>query len=387
MSPIPVRPSYSREAPMNPSVHERYAAELLSSIDSDRTGTDNVDFATDWGQSRNAARAIKALICARLSKGSGHDVTLRANTTYSWKDGVFHSRNIADRDYLWTNLRRSVADAMHSTATELPVAYLLAFSDPAGTTLTTWALPEPILYDSLPSLPLKQGEQDYNIQIFPMKQRIDRSAESPDLSPFFREYLLSPQELQILAEARETDAFVKRQRTSQRKEAESSDGESKSATRDVQEARALVSLSHQLVEGGAFDPSSVTDGRDRVLSSIVRRRGQPTFRRRLIAAYRGRCAITGCAVEEILEAAHIVPYKGPDTHHLGNGLLLRTDLHTLFDLKLIALDVDTMRLLVSPSLSDSGYERYRGSRITLPDDPAKRPSSEALKQHRKASGL
>ena len=55
------------------------------------------------------------------------------------------------------------------------------------------------------------------------------------------------------------------------------------------------------------------------------------FRDALIGAYAGRCAITGCSVLDILEAAHITPYLGPDTNHVTNGLLLRADLHTLFD--------------------------------------------------------
>jgi predicted restriction endonuclease len=129
------------------------------------------------------------------------------------------------------------------------------------------------------------------------------------------------------------------------------------------------------------------DARERVLSSIVRRRGQPAFRENLLTAYHGQCAITGCDVEDVLEAAHIVPYKGPETNHPGNGLLLRADMHTLFDLKRISVDVASMTLLVSPSLSGTCYEGYRGMQIKLPNDPGSQPSREALDQHRRESGL
>ncbi len=48
-------------------------------------------------------------------------------------------------------------------------------------------------------------------------------------------------------------------------------------------------------------------------------------------AYGGRCAVTNCDIEDVLEAAHISPYNGPSTDQVYNGLLLRTDIHTLFD--------------------------------------------------------
>ena len=52
--------------------------------------------------------------------------------------------------------------------------------------------------------------------------------------------------------------------------------------------------------------------------------------------YEGKCAVTGCDVPDVLQAAHIFPYMGPETNHPSNGLL-RADIHTLFDLGLIEL--------------------------------------------------
>lgn len=156
---------------------------------------------------------------------------------------------------------------------------------------------------------------------------------------------------------------------------------------DFETKELLASAEEQLVEEGIFDPTGIKDARIRILSSIVRRQGQPAFRRRLLATYNRRCAITGCAVEAVLEAAHIVPYKGEITNHLGNGILLRADLHTLFDLRLIAVDEATMRLLVSPKLNGTGYENYRGRKIRIPKAPNNQPSREALEQHRSESGL
>jgi len=50
----------------------------------------------------------------------------------------------------------------------------------------------------------------------------------------------------------------------------------------------------------------------------------------------------------VLEAAHIKPYRGKTDSHLENGLLLRADLHTLFDLNLIGVEPDTLTVRVHP---------------------------------------
>jgi predicted restriction endonuclease len=149
----------------------------------------------------------------------------------------------------------------------------------------------------------------------------------------------------------------------------------------------LATQEQQLTTAGVFDPADVLDARDRILAAIVRRHGQPAFRRQLLRAYAGQCAISGCNVEAALDAAHIVPYKGPATNHPANGVLLRTDLHTLFDLGLIAVDTDTMCVLIAPSLAGTCYQRYSGKPLCLPSDPGSHPSREALDQHRAASSI
>lgn len=152
-------------------------------------------------------------------------------------------------------------------------------------------------------------------------------------------------------------------------------------------SQALAEAEQQLEQASVFDPTGIEDARERVLSSIVQRRGQSTFRNDLLAAYRSKCAVTGCAVAAVLEAAHIVPYKGVQTNHVGNGLLLRGDWHTLFDLQLVTVDPETMRLLVSPKLAGTGYDEFNGDPLRLPDDPANWPSKDAIRQHQQESGL
>lgn len=140
------------------------------------------------------------------------------------------------------------------------------------------------------------------------------------------------------------------------------------------------------LNSGTFDPRGVIDARERMIAYIIRRRGQPEFRRKLLTAYEGRCAISGCSATDALEAAHISPYRGPDTNVLENGLLLRADLHVLFDLGLLSIEAETLSVLLAPAIANS-YPSLSESQLRLPRNPALRPSVEALRLHREWSSL
>jgi predicted restriction endonuclease len=91
--------------------------------------------------------------------------------------------------------------------------------------------------------------------------------------------------------------------------------------------------------------------------------------------------MTGCGVVPILEACHIMPYKGRHTNHPQNGLLLRSDLHTLFDQGLIGVNPESMKVVISQNLVGSEYEPLHGRFLRLPSTTKDRPSKEAFVQH------
>lgn len=128
---------------------------------------------------------------------------------------------------------------------------------------------------------------------------------------------------------------------------------------------------------GFVDPLNDEDARRRIDRSVALRQGQPAFRDRLLELHGRRCAITGCDVEAVLEAAHIRPYRGAHTNHESNGLLLRADLHTLLDRNLIAIDPDTLRVVVAPSARGSSYGALHGERLRA--RTAGGPSADALR--------
>ncbi len=134
---------------------------------------------------------------------------------------------------------------------------------------------------------------------------------------------------------------------------------------------------------GYFEPETIEDTRERVERSIVQRRGQSKFRQHLLEAYDRRCAITGFGAEQTLEAAHIYPYRGDDTHKVGNGLLLRGDLHTLFDLYLLTVHPKTKRVYLAPELRSTEYGELNGKRVNLPQDRSLWPYEKSLAWHYK----
>ena len=116
----------------------------------------------------------------------------------------------------------------------------------------------------------------------------------------------------------------------------------------------------------------------RVQRSIIQRRGQPSFRRGLLTAYGYRCQITQYAGEPALEAAHIYPYSegGEHTNDLRNGLLLRADIHTLFDLGLLRVAPGSLEVRIMNPLAGSSYASLDGT--VLHTSAALRPSDQAL---------
>ena len=68
--------------------------------------------------------------------------------------------------------------------------------------------------------------------------------------------------------------------------------------------------------------------------------------------------MTGCTVFAVLEAAHIKPYQGENDNHPQNGLLLRADIHTLFDLNLLGIQPERLQVEISGPLHPRPFLRW-----------------------------
>jgi hypothetical protein len=140
-------------------------------------------------------------------------------------------------------------------------------------------------------------------------------------------------------------------------------------------------LDFNILSDEPFDPANISEGRLKVSRQIALRRGQRDFRSRLLTAYDSRCAVTECGIVDILEAAHIVPYSGSETNHTSNGLLLRADIHTLFDLGLITIEPSNYTIMISEALVGTEYEVLHGKTIRMPGNQSDWPSVLALRYH------
>jgi putative restriction endonuclease len=126
--------------------------------------------------------------------------------------------------------------------------------------------------------------------------------------------------------------------------------------------------------------------------TLVRPRlGQGSFRIIVTDAYERRCAVTGERVLPVLEAAHIRPYANGGEHRVDNGLLLRSDLHTLFDRGYLtvtpALRVEVSRRIREDFENGRLYYALQGERIREPAAPSLRPSPELLRWHNEEAYL
>lgn len=117
------------------------------------------------------------------------------------------------------------------------------------------------------------------------------------------------------------------------------------------------------------------DDREIVYRQIRERRGQQKFRDVLVDRFNQSCVVTGCKILAVLEAAHIKPYRGAKDNLPNNGLLLRADIHTLFDLDLLGIEPTKLQIEIHIGLSKE-YGELSGRRINCSAE--NRPSPDAL---------
>jgi putative restriction endonuclease len=146
----------------------------------------------------------------------------------------------------------------------------------------------------------------------------------------------------------------------------------------------------ELARGAAHAPVAVRDtlwDADRYGEPVLvaPRLGQGVFRAKVLDAYERRCAVTGERTLPVLQAAHIKPYSHAGPHAMENGLLLREDLHTLFDRGYLTVTPD-LELRVSTRIRhefENGRDYYVLDRraLRMPARPNPPPAREFLEWH------
>lgn len=116
------------------------------------------------------------------------------------------------------------------------------------------------------------------------------------------------------------------------------------------------------------------------------RLGQGAFRVNITDAYKRRCAVSGEKTLPVLEAAHIKAYSESGPHHIANGLLLRADLHKLFDAGYMTITkerkVEISRKIKEVFENGKDYYKYHGKDLLiLPEKEVNLPKIQYLTWH------
>lgn len=103
---------------------------------------------------------------------------------------------------------------------------------------------------------------------------------------------------------------------------------------------------------------------ERKTAVVKARPGQQRFREEAMRRHNSRCVVTGYSVEEVLEAAHVIPHTGaPEFEVPENSLVLRRDIHALFDAHLIAIHPKSNKIVCAPCLEGSKYHKTLTGRL------------------------
>ncbi|CAM3716310.1 HNH endonuclease [Mucilaginibacter galii] len=131
--------------------------------------------------------------------------------------------------------------------------------------------------------------------------------------------------------------------------------------------------------GGVLRAITEADDDDGQIQQFARlvRRGQKKLREILLIQYQERCSITGVGPSYVLEAAHIEPHAVQGINESTNAFLLRADIHTLFDLDMLAIHPENLTVFVHPKLESTVYQDLAGRKI-LPRIDGQQPDTERL---------
>lgn len=136
------------------------------------------------------------------------------------------------------------------------------------------------------------------------------------------------------------------------------------------------------IQNGIADPAAARYGKPTLVKP---RLGQGAFRIVVTDAYQRRCSITGERTLPALEAAHIKPYKKEGPHDVRNGLLLRSDIHRLFDAGYVTVTPDhhfeVSRRIREEFENGRDYYQFHGNRVRLPPEAISRPNKDFLQWH------
>jgi hypothetical protein len=132
--------------------------------------------------------------------------------------------------------------------------------------------------------------------------------------------------------------------------------------------RNILDLPSSIIKTGIAPPAvtqAIFQKRERKTVSILSRPKQQKFRKDLLNI-QSSCLLSGVTSTTVLQACHIIPVKNDGVDHASNGIVLRSDLHILYDIGYIKILEDGSIQLSNQLLSDPYYSINLPSKVTLP---------------------
>lgn len=135
--------------------------------------------------------------------------------------------------------------------------------------------------------------------------------------------------------------------------------------------RKVIKVCEDLLSDEPFEPEIPEEHQEDIerkkeFYSRLSRTEQTGFRSQLMNAYKGRCAFSNTNAQHTLQAAHIVPHNKTSNDSVNNGLLLRADIHLLFDAGLIKISPDTLEIKLDETIS-AEYGNIINKKLELPN--------------------
>lgn len=98
---------------------------------------------------------------------------------------------------------------------------------------------------------------------------------------------------------------------------------------------------------------------------INQRKNQSKFKMNLLKKYNSQCLISKIKIPELIEAAHIYPHSKTGQNNIMNGVLLRSDLHILFDCGLLFINPENFKVIIDKSLEKTEYQKFHDLKVDL----------------------
>lgn len=135
--------------------------------------------------------------------------------------------------------------------------------------------------------------------------------------------------------------------------------------RIYQKYLALAEVDDVLEEFQEYISEAKDDELNKIQVWINQRKNQSKFKLSLLKKYNSQCLISKIKVPELIEAAHIYPHSESGQNNIANGILLRSDLHILFDCGLLCIDPENFNVIIDKSLEKTEYQKFHDLKVDL----------------------